>query len=526
MEQVIDDTLANLYYNQNKKLGAVKLLKEVNPILQQNYGIKIGTNRIQEWLNKQETVQLMKPRKKPKEFTSIKSSAPRNNYQGDFLIYDKYRYTDNQNREWRYILVVIDVYSRLIRLKPMQTKNMQEGSTKLREIFEEIGYPKNWNSDLDFNATRYLRIFREKNIKTYFSQYGETNKNAIVERANRTIRLYLQKFRLAWGHGRWVEYLDDIENLYNTSVHSTTSKRPFDVFFNGEKSEQVHKNVDYELKPGDKVRIKLQKQFMEKDDVLKYSKQIYLIHEVDGNNLTLKTRQGRILRTGNNQVKRFKPYDVQLANTIMKDNTQDPDNDNEDLEEIFQIDENATDNSEPQRRSQRIRERRTEISPIQINQFQRVQLNINDRQVTGIIQEITQNNEEKNIVRFNPERERENPSIVFKIRIPNGIVDDFYFSDFMDIFPPLNQTSRRERRRFEIGDIIQLYLQDNDGNYIRDDRTRDKKIFWGEIREIKNIAGQNQRQITINQRETNPRFVIFYFSIGQVKENVPITLFV
>ncbi len=178
MEQIIDDTLANLYYNQNKKLGAVKLLKEVNPVLQQQYGIKIGTNRVQEWLNKQETTQIMKPRKRPKEYTSIISSAPRNNYQGDFLIYDRYRYTDNQNREWRYILVVIDVYSRLLKLKPMQRKNQQEGSQKLREIFDEIGYPKNWNSDLDFNAREYLRIFENNNVKTYFSQHGETNKNA------------------------------------------------------------------------------------------------------------------------------------------------------------------------------------------------------------------------------------------------------------------------------------------------------------------------------------------------------------
>ena len=177
-EQIINDTLANLYYNQNKKLGAVKLLKEANEVLHREYGIKIGTNQVQEWLNQQEVTQILKPRRKPKQFTSIKSSAPRNNYQGDFMIYDRFRYTDENGNEWRNILVVIDVYSRLIKLKPMTSKNSREGSQKLREIFEEIGYPKNWNSDLDFNAREYLRIFRENDIKTYFSQHGETNKNA------------------------------------------------------------------------------------------------------------------------------------------------------------------------------------------------------------------------------------------------------------------------------------------------------------------------------------------------------------
>merc|ERR1719375_1515575 len=263
----------------------------------------------------------------------------------------------------------------------MQRKNQQEGSQKLREIFEEIGYPKNWNSDLDFNAREYLRIFRENDIKTYFSQYALTNKNAIVERSLRTIALYLQKFRIVLGHNRWVEYLDDVENLYNTSIHSTTNKKPFDVFFNGERSEQVHQDVDYDLKPGDKVRIKLQKRFMQKGDVFKYSKEIYFIHEIDGNNLTLKTRSGRILRTGNNEVKRFKPYDVLLANTILKDNTQDQNDDNDDLEEIFEVDLNVSEEPQDIRRYNRLREQRTEEAPIQINRFQRVQLHIEGEQI-------------------------------------------------------------------------------------------------------------------------------------------------
>ena len=61
---------------------------------------------------------------------------------------------------------------------------------------------------------------------------------------------------------------------------------------------------------------------------------------------------------------------------------------------------------------------------------------------------------------------------------------------------------------------------------VRKRNRNQKRIFWGEIRQILNTNGQNQRQITINERETNPRFLIFYFSIGEVRENVPITLFV
>jgi len=296
-------------------------------------------------------------------------------------------------------------------------------------------------------------------------------------------------------------------------------------FFNGDKSEQVHINVDYDLKPGDKVRIKLQKKFMEKGDVFKYSKEIYFIHEIDGNNLTLKTRNGRILRTGNNEIKRFRPYDVQLANIVLKDNTQDPNQDNDDLEEIFEVEENPPQEPQEIRRSARLREQRTEEPPIQINRFQRVQLNINNEQITGVIQSIEQNNEEVPLVKFIPSQERRNPSITFHIRLPSGETNNFTFGDFIGNYVPLQQTTRRQQRRFQLGDIVQTYLQDREGNTIRDNRNQ-KRIFWGEIRQILNTNGQNQRQITINERENNPRFVIFYFSIGEVRENVPITLFV
>jgi hypothetical protein len=53
-----------------------------------------------------------------------------------------------------------------------------------------------------------------------------------------------------------------------------------------------------------------------------------------------------------------------------------------------------------------------------------------------------------------------------------------------------------------------------------------RKFFGGEIISIINTNGQVQRQVIINERESNPRFEIFYFGIPQVRENVPITLFV
>ena len=80
---------------------------------------------------------------------------------------------------------------------------------------------------------RYNDWFEQNNIKTYFSQRGEINKNAVFERCNRTIALYLQKFRLNLNLNNWVSFMDDVMRMYNNTQHSTTKKNPHDIFFNG-----------------------------------------------------------------------------------------------------------------------------------------------------------------------------------------------------------------------------------------------------------------------------------------------------
>ena len=68
--------------------------------------------------------------------------------------------------------------------------------------------------------------------------------------------------------------------------------------------------------------------------MLKYSKKIYLVNTVTPGRITLKTQDGDVLMH-RDEPKRFKPYELQLANTVMKNNQEDDGNDQEDLFEVF-----------------------------------------------------------------------------------------------------------------------------------------------------------------------------------------------
>lgn len=48
----------------------------------------------------------------------------------------------SRNKEFRYILVVIDVATRYIIIRPLQDKSAEQVSNNLLEIFGNFGFPK------------------------------------------------------------------------------------------------------------------------------------------------------------------------------------------------------------------------------------------------------------------------------------------------------------------------------------------------------------------------------------------------
>ena len=85
------------------------------------------------------------------------------------------------------ILVCIDVYSRYMQCRPLTNRNHND------EYKGHMGMPKSINCDNEFNTKLFNEFAKNNNIKLYFSEPNDLNKNAIVERVNRTIAQLLQK---------------------------------------------------------------------------------------------------------------------------------------------------------------------------------------------------------------------------------------------------------------------------------------------------------------------------------------------
>jgi hypothetical protein len=298
----VDTILTKIYYSPDEGfISSDKLYRKAKT----NYP-NITRKNVDEFLKKQYTAQVNRQQKRPKQFNSIISPAPRNNYQIDIMIYDRYEF-----HGYKYILCVIDVYSRYAEARAMTNRNNTTIMHNLKDIFSSMGVPKNINCDNEFDTKEFEKYIKEKNITVYFSDPDEVNKNAIVERFNRTLASLLQKWRTATGKYDWYKVLPKFINNYNNSYHRTIDGIPADIFNLKDVNKQHLVILEPSFNIGDQVRIKRKKKIFDKGDLLTYSEQVYTIIAKVKNRYRLKDNSD-----GRQLVLLYKPYELIPANQI------------------------------------------------------------------------------------------------------------------------------------------------------------------------------------------------------------------
>lgn len=182
----------------------------------------------------------------------------------------------------------------------------------IQDIFKKMGVPKNLNADNEFNTKMLNEYFQKNNITCHFSEVGEINKNAIVERFNRTLAGLLQKWRQATKGRTWYKVLPEIIENYNNTYHRTVKAKPVDIFSGDDTNKQTDIVITHPtFKVGDIVRYKEVKNILGKGDYVKYSEDTYIVKEVKGKKFKLENT-----RTGKPPSRMYKDYELKLADSI------------------------------------------------------------------------------------------------------------------------------------------------------------------------------------------------------------------
>ena len=96
--------------------------------------INISYTDLKKILEQEELYEITKQVKKPKFFSIIVANHPLQSTQLDVMIYDRYQY-----HNYKYIIGVIDVYSRYVACRALTNMRMPTIMNSLKEIFKELG---------------------------------------------------------------------------------------------------------------------------------------------------------------------------------------------------------------------------------------------------------------------------------------------------------------------------------------------------------------------------------------------------
>lgn len=134
-----------------------------------------------------------------------------------------------QNNGFKYILVVIDGFSKFAWAEPLKTKSASEVANAFSRILQLGRKPKNLQTDQGkefFNAV-FSKLMSKHNINHY-STYSNI-KACIAERFNRTLKNRLWKQFSLQGSYKWTKILPSLMKHYNNTKHRTINMKPSSV---------------------------------------------------------------------------------------------------------------------------------------------------------------------------------------------------------------------------------------------------------------------------------------------------------
>ena len=186
-----------------------------------------------------------------------------------------------ENKGVKYLLTVLDVFSKYGWIVPLKTKTGVEVADALRQIFEERKPEKLWVNKGNF--------FYNKDVKSLIDIYSTENeeKSNVVERWNRTMKEKMFKYFSANNTRKYIDVLDEMAKSYNETVHSSTKITPIEaskeknenkVWLNLYSISKAGKDPKYSV--GDKVRISKKKTTFEKGYTPRWTEEIFTIDEV------------------------------------------------------------------------------------------------------------------------------------------------------------------------------------------------------------------------------------------------------
>lgn len=190
-----------------------------------------------------------------------------------------------RNKGHKYILTIIDTFSKIGYAIPLKTKSGEEVTNAFSTLFSTVS-PKNLHTDegKEFFNKNLKKVLKQYNVNHYYT-YSK-HKASIVERFNRTLKAKMWKEFTRLNTHNWLSIIEDLVDNYNNSYHRTIKMKPTEVKNNVDKVKSLlsvdkNANRNSKFKVDDIVRISKSKGIFEKSYKFNWSEELFKVSKVN-----------------------------------------------------------------------------------------------------------------------------------------------------------------------------------------------------------------------------------------------------
>jgi len=320
MSQMTIEALRKIYHDPRDpgSLGGVERL------LRRAQELKVpGANRqaVVEFLRGEQAYTLHKPARRHYPRNHIYVAGIDAQWQADLA---DMQGIARQNQGMRYMLTVIDVFSKYAWVQPVKAKDAKSVSDAFAKILFNAAprKPRRLHTDKgkEFFNSNFEALMKRNAIQHFASESDQ--KAAVAERFNRTIKTRIWTYLSDKGTVRWVDVIQDLVQAYNNSYHRTIGMPPSKV----EKKDKarlwvrMYGDGDTYLKAaisrGSMVRISKAKGDFEKGYMPNWSKEHFIVDQDAEQRRGTKRRVYKIKDYNDEPVKgKWYPEELQKINS-------------------------------------------------------------------------------------------------------------------------------------------------------------------------------------------------------------------
>lgn len=295
------DYLRELYYTPGKP-GAYAGPEIFYQAVKQEGKYKIGRQRIRQFLNNEDSYSLYKPIRKTFPRSKVIVNTIDSMWDGDLADVSNIA---SHNDGYKFLLVLIDIFSRYLFIVPLKNKHHQNIVDGLKLVFQKRRKPNTLRTDKGSEfKNRWVKAFLKKEgIHAIYTQ-NETKAN-YAERVIRTMKNLMYRYFMKNRIYRFINILQDLVKSYNKRPHRSlggnapanvnkenadeirlesylSGKTKLDVNQSktlGRSKEKKRAKPFFKFKIGDDVRLSQLKHPFQRDYQQKWTEEFFKVNE-------------------------------------------------------------------------------------------------------------------------------------------------------------------------------------------------------------------------------------------------------